>query len=132
MLRSRAKLRIGSEEVSLDQLSNIIGIEPDFGHSLGDAVSSRSAGNTRRQTLLGIKSKSDESVPVEEQLRVMLEAFEAIKPKLEASGVEWQADLFCSVSSDNGQCSLEIDPSLGKALGDVNLKVIFDVYCSEE
>lgn len=123
MLESKATLRVSSDVLSLSELSNVLGTHGK-GFSKGDCF--LKGKRQRNHTQWSLTSNKSEQKPLEIQILGLLDFLSGKDLSEIQSDIE--VDLFCMLSSDNGQGSFSFSPELSARIGALGLSITFDFY----
>lgn len=122
MLDCKATLRVKSETLPLKEITNILG-EPTQGFSKGQAFGR--ANRLRSHTQWNLEINFDSS----DMQRCIVKILDFYNEKdLISILPACDIDIFCMVSSDNGQGSFVLEAGIYQKLLDAGLNVIFDFY----
>lgn len=125
MLDIRVSLRVSSEVVSLKELERLLG-RASSGHSKGDAFSRGS--KKRSQTVWILESSRSPRENMEEHINEILCFIDGKKPEFTYLGSTCSFNLFCMLSSENGQGGAVLSPQILSRVSDYNLELVLDVY----
>jgi hypothetical protein len=125
MLQFKVTLRLSSSEYSLEEFKRVLG-EPTRGFSVGDEYSK---GKRRREFTLWARESSklpsdDFEVHLEDILCFLDDKYSAIAKSFS----DYEIDLFCMFSTDNGQGGAVLSAGTMKKISSFGLDLIFDVY----
>ncbi|MBB1327389.1 DUF4279 domain-containing protein [Pseudoalteromonas sp. SR45-1] len=122
MLECKASLRVKSDSLSLEEIVYNLG-EPTKGFSKGQEFGKVKKKRPHTQWMLTTDEESSMQEAIDQLLCFYLER--SINSDLKAKA---SIDIFCMISSDNGQGSFTIDSSLYEKLLKAGLKITFDFY----
>lgn len=125
MLAVKATLRIFSENYSLAQLENFIGV-PTRGFSKGDSYSHGK--KIREKTFWSFESQVPSSEKFESHLVDIISFLEKHKSTFSIIENDCEIDLFCMLSSNNGQGGFVLPYQLVDEISKYHLNIVFDVY----
>lgn len=123
MLDSYATLRVASDTLSLKDINDLLG-EPSDGFSKGDEYGN--AKRLRNHTQWNLTLGKDKNSSLQSDI---LEILEFLSHK-ETDDLfeECSVDIFCMLSSDNGQGSFTLDQNVCDKLSKLKLPITFDFY----
>jgi hypothetical protein len=122
MLECKATLRVKSESLSLIEISNVLG-EPTEGFTKGQKFGKADRLRPHTQwTLVSDEGNTSMQACINKVLEVYL------AKDLRSIESECDVDIFCMLSSDNGQGSFTLDTAIYKKLMDAELRITFDFY----
>ena len=128
----KASLRIYTKGYILDEVNKILGCDVDFGYSEGDLIR---ANNIKHytETMWGKNSTHENSENIELHITELLDWLEQRKSEFInlASKADIKSDIFCYLSSKNGQAGYVFSADLLKRITDFNLDLVLDIYMSE-
>jgi hypothetical protein len=126
---TQATLRIFSDEMSLDFVSQAFGMNPTRVYLKGQPKGPRSPHVINKESVWLIKSPLPDNSELADHiahLLVLLEdrasAIQSIRSRITSM------DIFCMYSSDNGQGSAVLDAKLIQRLAKQDIDVVFDLY----
>lgn len=122
MLECKATLRVKSESLSLIEISNVLG-EATKGFTKGQEFGK--ADRLRQHTQWTLVA-DDGDCSMQACINKILEFY--LAKDLRSIESECDVDIFCMLSSDNGQGSFTLDTAIYKKLMDAGLSIIFDFY----
>lgn len=125
MLEFKATLRISSTKYTLEQLRSLLG-DPTKGFSLGDAYSN--GRKKRTHTYWALESSCSSEAQLERHLNELLDYIAAKSMQFSNIKKECDMDIFCMLSSDNGQGGATLPSETMKRLSDQALNLVFDIY----
>jgi len=125
MLDFKATLRISSDKLTLEEIKLFFG-EPTKGFSIGDDYSKGKC--KRKFTLWSLESSKSSSDSLESHLENILNYLDAKKLDIPILEGDYEADIFCMLSSDNGQGGATLSASMMEKISSYNLKLVLDVY----
>ncbi len=129
MLEIKATLRISSKCLTLDKLKQVLG-QPTKGHSIGDNIS---RGNTKREfSYWGWELPPEKRVSLESHIGKLLKILDDKKESIDVIRDQIEIDIFCCLSSDNGQGGAIFSAGLIKLLELYNIDVVLDLYMDPE
>jgi hypothetical protein len=127
-----ASLRVTSKELSLFEIENLLGAAPDVGRDLGSPVRPEMPESpTREHSVWVLKSGLDESVPLEQHLAKLMSFVESHSDQIIELNSKAEIEFFCGFSSESGQGSLELSPSLIKEIAAFSIWIVLDLYPPE-
>jgi len=125
MLEIKVTLRISSTKYALQYFQQILG-EPTTGFSIGDEFLS---GKRQREfTLWALESSNLPSDDFDTHLAEILNFLDAKYLDISKLFSDYEMDLFCMFSSDNGQGGAVLSANTMKKISSYNLNLVFDVY----
>ena len=138
LVRYKASLRIGDDQLDPQEITKILGVEPDNAHRKGDPNTGRSKKGKLlvyspfRSGLWSICSKEPEHMDLEHHLKSLLHTLYPLKDKLiELSNRGYKMDMFCGIFIDSGaQPGFDIDSNVLLKLGELNISFGLCIYCS--
>ncbi len=125
MLELKVTLRISSKEHTLLDLERILG-KPSNGYSKGDIYSRNKI--KREQSLWALESSSLPNADFESHLNEIIDFLDNKKKKLSDLRGKCELDIFCMLSSDNGQGGAVLSSQVMKKISQYRLDIILDVY----
>jgi hypothetical protein len=123
MLECKATLRFKSESLSLNEISNVLG-EPTKGFSIGQEFGK--AKRKRPHSQWELITVEDESSFMQGYINELLEFY--LEKDLSRIKAKCDVDIFCMLSSDNGQGSFTLNNEIYDKLVDAGLSITFDFY----
>jgi hypothetical protein len=124
MLEIKATLRVFSTARTLAELTGILG-PPDRGFSKGE--SSGPGGKQGPRTFWSWESRAGRSATFELHLQEVLSFIDAVEG-FEQLRQDCEADVFCMLSTTNGQGGANLSHELMARLGARQLSLVLDVY----
>lgn len=128
MLETKATLRIFSGMRTLAELVGALG-PPSRGFSKGDF--SGPGRRPREQTFWAWESKSPQTAPLESHLEEVL-AFILSIGEFERIRKDCEIDVFCMLSTTNGQGGAPISHHLMAKMAALKLNLVLDIYGDSE
>lgn len=129
MLEIKATLRVSSEKLTLDELKSALG-DPTSGFSIGDEFS---RGKRKREfSYWAWELDPEKKVSLESHIYKILQKIDAHKESLSAMKNKIDVDIFCMLSSDNGQGGAVFSSKLIKLMEPHGIDVVFDLYMEPE
>lgn len=125
MLEIKVTLRVFSETHSLSQLIDLLG-KPTKGYSKGDLHSRES--KARERSFWSFQAKVGENENFEFHIRNLVNFIEKNETVFTTLQNECEIDLFCMLSSNNGQGGFTFPFQLAGELAKYQLNVSFDIY----
>lgn len=125
MLELKATLRISSEKYSLPDLEKLLG-PPSHGYAKGDAYSFGK--RAREQSQWALESSSPPTKGLDSHIKDILAFLDSKKAELAGIRNECDLDVFCMLSSDNGQGSTTLSSEVMEELSRYRLDIVLDVY----
>lgn len=125
MLEFKATLRVTSTKHSFEQLRNFLG-EPTKGFSLGDVFSNDN--KKRKHTYWALESTRSPNGQLESHLEELLDYVDSRSTLFNNIKQECDIDIFCMLSSDNGQGGAVLSSRVMKRLSSCGFDLVFDVY----
>lgn len=123
MLECKATLRVKSDCLSLEEISGVLG-KPTKGFSKGQEFGKAKKRRSHSQWML---TSNDDSCSLQGAIEELLHFY--LESSLSADvKVNTTIDIFCMVSSDNGQGSFTLDSNLYEMLSKAGLNITFDFY----
>jgi hypothetical protein len=129
MLTFKVTLRVFSADYTLMDLTRILG-EPTKGFSVGDTYSRGK--NKREQSLWALESTSLPTESFEVHLKEIINFLDGKVEEVAGLVARCKLDLFCMLSSDNGQGGALLSSLTMEKISRYNLDMQFDVYASAE
>ncbi|UZJ45954.1 DUF4279 domain-containing protein [Marinimicrobium sp. C6131] len=129
MLELKATLRISSKELTLGELKKVLG-DPTSGFSMGETFS-RGA-KKREFSYWAWELDPEIKVSLESHIRKILKILDAKQEQLSTIKNKVDVDIFCRLSSDNGQGGAVFSSNLVKLIEPHGIDVIFDLYMDPE
>lgn len=129
MLKFKAQLRVWSKEYTLPEIEHFLGI-PSKGHSIGDKYSR--GRKVREESLWVLRSSLMGNETFEVHLNHLIEFLDAHAGVLSRLKQKCEMDLFCMLSSNNGQGTTVIPSNIMKTLAAYDLNLVLDVYVDDE
>jgi hypothetical protein len=126
-VNSRCTLRISSETVPLAAIVSAMNAEPTRGYEASDPIG-RTDPRPRGRALACFESSLPRAAPLHEHIEELVEVVRARAGAIAALRETCDIDLFCMVSSENGQGSCILEPALMADLGTVGLPLCLDPY----
>jgi hypothetical protein len=128
MLEFKATLRIFSQGYTLVELTKILG-DPTRGYSIGDSYSRNK--KSREQTFWSLESSSLPTDDFESHLNDITSFVNSKEQDLVNLRNKCELDIFCMLSSDNGQGSATLPSQVLKKVSRYDLDIVLDVYADE-
>lgn len=129
MLEFKATLRISSKTMTLNELKEYIG-EPTRGFSIGDEFS---RGKRKREfSYWGWELTPVVKTSLELHIGKIVDILKEKQPKINEIADKIDIDIFCRISSDNGQGGAVFPSKLMKVLAPYGIDVVFDLYMEPE
>lgn len=129
MLEIKATLRVSSKELTLNELKSALG-NPTSGFSIRDEFS-RSR-KKREFSYWAWELKPEKRVSLESHISKILQKIDAHKESFSAIKNKVDVDVFCMLSSDNGQGGAVFSSKLIKLMEPHGINVVFDLYMESE
>lgn len=123
MLTSKAMLRITSKSLGLNEITAYLG-KPTKGYSKGEPFGKRN--NLREHTQWMLSSNLSDSFPLGEHIDNLVEYYKSSEHVKISNDIE--IDLFCMLSSDNGQGGLLLSNKTLRNVAELGMSIVFDVY----
>ncbi|QEI11846.1 DUF4279 domain-containing protein [Cellvibrio japonicus] len=124
MLEVKATLRVFSEYYDLSQLNGFLG-ESTKGFSKGDSYS---RDKTREKSFWSFESKISPSEKFEIHIIDIINFFKEKEAIFSILYNQCEIDIFCMLSSNNGQGGFILSHQLADELSKRQLNIVFDVY----
>ena len=131
---SKLSLRISGDSLLPDDITELLGAPPTFGHAKGEEIRGNKTGRVRiarsGMWLLSVDERSPENL--DGQLR---ELFEQLTDDLEIWGKifeTYSTDLFVGLFMQGSNEGLTISSSVMKMIADRRLEIGFDVYGGDD
>ena len=128
MLEIKATLRVISKELELTELVEIFGVT-SRGFSFGDSYSTNKKRDISMWTYTSKKSITD---TLDSHLSDILGFYESKADKFRDVKEKCKFDVFCMLSSNNGQGGTTLTHQTMMGLANYELNIIFDVYAEME
>lgn len=125
MLDTKVTLRVFSNCIDLLAIKEVLG-EPSKGYSKGDSFSK--GNKTRENSYWSLESSLNPSAKFESHVAEILNYIESKADVFSRMQNECEIDLFCMLSSDNGQGGFSLPVSLSEKLSEYRLDIVFDIY----
>lgn len=125
MLDTKVTLRVFSNCIDLLAMKEILG-EPSKGYSKGDVFSK--GNKARENSYWSLESSLSPSEKFESHVTEILNYFESKDDVFSRIKNECEVDLFCMLSSNNGQGGFSLPVSLSDKLSKQRLDIVFDIY----
>ena len=122
MFECKATLRVKSEVLSLMEISNVLG-EPTKGFTKGQEFGKSKKLRPHTQWTL---VTDEDGFPIQACINKLLGFYLAQDLSTIESKID--VDIFCMLSSDNGQGSFTLDNTIYKKLLDAGISITFDFY----
>jgi hypothetical protein len=129
MLEIKAALRIFSKEITFADLKKALG-EPTCGYAAGDKYSLGK--KQREKNYWSLETSPTKNSTLESHINEILNFMDEKAKEIAAMRSKSDIDIFCMLSSDNGQGTTKFSSSLIKALLAHNIEVILDLYMEPE
>lgn len=123
MLECKATLRVKSDNLTLTEISNVLG-EPTKGFTKGQEFGKAQRKRPHTQWILVTDENNDSSM--QNHVIKLLEFF--LEKDLSSIEADCEIDIFCMLSSDNGQGSFTFDKKIYEKLMNTGLSITFDFY----
>ena len=125
---AQASLRIFSDTVSFEWITEQLGIVADTGGNAGEPGPGTS---TRRSTLWVLKSGLPNERNLDEHIQQLLTRLASRQAALVAVGSKCRMEIFAGAFADNGQIGETVPWQTLKALGDLQIDLDLDLYPAE-
>lgn len=125
MLKIKVTFRIFSSFYTLSDISKFLG-EPDKGFSAGDSYGK--SNNKREMTLWAKKTKLLEADTLESHIKEVIKFINGNSENIKAIKDKCNFDIFCMLSSDNGQGGASLQAAVFGELYNYGVGLTFDVY----
>lgn len=129
MLEFKVTLRVFSRELQLIEIEKKLG-SPTKGFSIGDPF--LHGRKNREETYWSLESSRDPHDSFESHLSEVIDFISNKESDLRCLQNTCKVDLFCMLSSNNGQGSAALPVSIISRLAKYNLDVTLDVYADYE
>lgn len=116
-------LRITSNSLELEEINVCLG-KPTKGYSKGESFGKRN--NLREHTQWVLSSNLSDSCPLGEHIDNLVEHYKSSEYMRILSEIE--IDLFCMLSSDNGQGGLLLSNKTLRNVAEQGISIVFDLY----
>ena len=124
MIEIRATLRVFSKSLPLSILTELLG-PPSTGVSIGEAVGGR---KPREQTLWAWDSTRARADTLDAHLSELLDLLTSKQERLAEVRDQCTIDLFCMLSTPDGQGGAQVSASNMSRMVDCEAKLVLDVY----
>ncbi len=122
-------LRILSDTLSVNEITNILGVDPTRIFEKGSLSSPRNPKSlTRNSSVWIFESKLHESEELEKHVDIILSFVEDHNEQFKTLVSKCEIDIYCGYFSDNGQGSIVFTSKLLKRLAPFSIDVIIDLY----
>lgn len=128
MLKIRVALRVFSDTYTLLEITELLG-DPDKGFSLGDEYGKSS--KKREATLWSKNTSLPETDSLEAHIKEAISFLNINYESLMAVKNGCSLDLFCMLSSDNGQGGASLQAAVLGGLHNYGVGLTFDVYSDD-
>jgi hypothetical protein len=125
---AQASLRIFGDAITVETITERLGIEPDFGGNAGTPGPGRS---TRPTTLWGLNTRLSDDHLLNEHIHDLLARLDGRDDALASLADECRVEIFAGVFSDNGQAGETLPWLTLKALSDRRIDLDLDLYPAE-
>lgn len=126
---STAAIRIYSKELDIQQISDILNINPNSYKEKGAYVNDKlKIGAIREEYLWVLESGLETTESLETHIVKLLEIIETNVNQFKLLSKNCFIELFCGFGSENGQGSLVLDSSILKRLTAIPIDIILDLY----
>ncbi len=123
-------IRIASDDLSPEEISSAISMQPTFEKRKGEYVEAIADGSRYCTNLWGYSYTQDDSVPFEEQLSGLLDVLEKravpLRRFLTSRGVD--GELFLGFGSTDGQGAASFSPRLLSRISSLGFGLQLDLY----
>lgn len=126
--RSVASLRIGGDDLSVGEITRLMGREPSLAYEKGQSFEVRGRVHTRKGGLWLIRIPASEPESLDAQIRELLESVSDSPDTWKALHDRYRLDVFCGLFLNEGNEGLELEPSTLAALAERKLTIGFDIY----
>lgn len=116
---------------TLEFLTDKLG-KPSKGFSQGDQYSSGGRIRQREHTYWSFHSHNSDASSFDNQLTGVMKFMDENSDALSVLKSDCEIDIFCMLSSDNGQGGAALSADLLKRLSKYSVDVVFDMYASDE
>jgi hypothetical protein len=124
MIEIRATLRVFSNTLPLSMLTELLG-PPSTGVPVGEAIGGR---KPREQTLWARESDLARADTLDAHLSQLLDLFSSFSGKFERVRDQCTVDLFCMLSTPDGQGGAQVSASNMSRMAEYEAKLVLDVY----
>lgn len=129
---STAVLRLASQKMSIDEISNILNTKPTRCLFKGQPYSKRNLkSKIREENLWILESGLDEYKPLELHIKHLLSFLKTKAQFIRELQLECEIDIVCSFSSEIGQGGFTLDHELLKELTENSLDLVVNLYPPE-
>ncbi|MBA3711795.1 MAG: DUF4279 domain-containing protein [Pyrinomonadaceae bacterium] len=130
--RSSATLRIHSQKIGIDEITDALKLQPSKTLMMGSKVDpNHPKSYVRPSNLWSLDSGLRPSRPLEEHIAKLVEVIEEKITVLMSMRKSCDMDIFCGFSSMHGQGSFALSHELLKRLTVLPIKIIVDLYPPE-
>jgi len=123
VLNCKATLRVKSEQLNLEDISDVLG-PPTSGFSKGDEYGK--AKQLRKHTQWSFVACGEDNSPLQQHILTLLNFLS--EKEIASIRQKCDVDIFCMLSSNNGQGSFTIDRTIYEKLLTAGLPITFDFY----
>lgn len=128
--RAAATLRIHTVNLSLEEISAILRVQPSQSFSKGERMSLRNPlSAVFEENVWMLESWAESSLPLEVHILQLVEFLEQRSPLVKRLIDSCDVDIFCQYSSANGQGGFTLEANVMKRLTAIPVDIIFDIYC---
>ena len=133
-VNNRACLRIFSETVSSQHITDVLQTAPTRAHEKGDLVSARSpTPRYRAHSFWSLATESNEPGGLDDCIQTLVAFCESKETELNALRPDCgEFDIFCGFWTDNGQSGFALDVALLTRLARLGVGISFDVGLPED
>ena len=131
MIRSKVTLRIHSDELTLEDIANILGYSSALrNYSIGDMRGGRTNKKPSKYSLWSLSSDTliPEDSDFDKHIESILDFIEKHSKKFDVVRADSDLDLFCFLSTDGSQGGAVISYELAERLADQKLNLVLDLY----
>ena len=124
-----ASLRISSNIISVEEITNIIGLSPTRFHIKGELMSKRNPKSQKHGSNLWIlDSGLPDSNDIEKHLNKLGSLIESKLSELQSLEDKCEIDISCGTTFKSGQNTLLLSSEILKKISLLPLDLVFDVY----
>lgn len=129
MLEIKATLRVSSKVLTLEEITRSLG-EPTSGFSIGEKFSYGK--RSREFSYWAWELEAEVGVSLESHIAKLLDVVHGLEQGLVAIRDQAKIDVFCRLSSNNGQGGAVFPASLMQQMADYGVDCVLDLYMESE
>lgn len=132
--RSVAVLRIGGDKLDPEEITNILGCEPNYKQIKGQVFITKASGRERiaKTGAWNFQATDREPENLDEQISEILDRLNPNSEIWKALSEKYHIDLFCGIFMEKSNEGMEISPSSLMELGSRGIQMSLDIYDGDD